>query len=88
MQAHYLVYTHYPDLGLACSDPHTFSDACDQYDSRRHDGYDATVMRVEPPQNGQAGMMIDVTSDAIEKCRQRCRANGYDFHGWLLEEMA
>jgi len=87
MQSHYLVYTHYTDLGLACSDPQeSFDDACDQYADRRDDGYDATVMRVDPPANGRAGMMTDVTEGADELISVRVACRGYEVPKWLEGE--
>lgn len=88
MTPHYLVYTDYPDLGLATSDPSNFDDACDRYAEAREKGYHATVMRIEPGKGKGAGIALDVTDDAEERIRRRLIARRQDFPAWMMETAA
>jgi len=75
-------------FGLAGCDPITsFDDACDVYADNMENHHDALVFRVEPPNETDAGCMIDVTDDANLRIAARIRARpGYpEMPEWLEE---
>lgn len=79
---HFLVYTNFVSLGKATSDPiDSFTEAAWEYSETRGRNHDAVVFRVDPPVNGQAGMMTDVTAEAEDKLRQMQRFD--EWPHWL-----
>lgn len=81
---HYVTYAHLGPLGLShVCEPADFDAACDAYDEQMSTGCEASVFRMEPPVNGAAGMMVDVTPDAIARIRSRLNDRRQEWPHWL-----
>ncbi|MEY1555298.1 hypothetical protein AB3Y40_06650 [Yoonia sp. R2331] len=64
----YVTMAHFGDLGLGnASDPGSFDDAVDAYIEQTSEGREAWVFRMDFPTATEAGALIDVTPDAIER---------------------
>jgi hypothetical protein len=93
LATHFVAYVdlEVPDAAIGighCCEPSSFDDALDAYADHRDNGFDAVLMRVDPPANGKAGMMTDVTADGDDALRRRLRGRGYDMPEWLMEPIA
>lgn len=74
----YLVFTYYPALGLAVSDPHeTFADAAVDWADRMRDGHDSAVCEVS-----LLSPMIDLTAEAREAAAEWFERQGGDAPEW------
>jgi len=85
---YYVTLTDYPRLGVGhATDPTDFDTAVAEFQESMAQGYESAVFRVEPPEGDKAGMMIDVTADAIACIARRERAKGYDMPDWLFDAL-
>jgi len=83
---YYVTLTDYPRLGVGhATDPTDFDTAVAEFQESMAQGYESAVFRVEPPEGDKAGMMIDVTADAIACIARRERAKGGEMSGWVLD---
>ena len=87
LTTHYMTYTDFPRLGIGTSDPLDFDGAVDLFAENMEDGDESIVFRVEPSAKGKAGMMIDVTEDALACVAKRLRIRNQDMPQWLVEAL-
>ena len=87
LEPHYLTYTDFTRFGLGTSDPLDFDGAVDLFAENMDDGDESIVFRVEPGEKGKAGMMIDVTEDALACVAKRLRLRNQDMPQWLVDAL-
>jgi len=84
----YTVWSDFGELGIGhATDPTDFQTAVSEYGDQMALGHDSAVFRVEPPEGDKAGMMIDVTDDAIACIARRERSKGPEMPDWLLDAL-